>query len=269
LPESRRLTRMPVYDLETGRVIGRVRRVIVDPDSRAVAGLLIHGRLGQVARCLPFRELHAIGEHAVTVRSAAALAPLPEHPHLQELLRSRRRLYHTPILTEGGRFLGDVDEFTIDPKSGRIEGLLLSGGLVRDLFRGQAVLPAQLVLTIGEDAVIVRDEAETLCRARSRDAGQVDARPHLPPGDHATTDTLALGTQNAGDGRERATVRLSLQAALRGWLKPGVRRTARTGEGLQDPAAPPPDVPATETSTTSGTRKDASTPSTREVQGTA
>src|SRR5690606_27072986 len=41
LPESRSLTRMPVYDLETGRIIGRVRRLIVDPEARAVAGLLI------------------------------------------------------------------------------------------------------------------------------------------------------------------------------------------------------------------------------------
>lgn len=197
MPESRSLTRMPVYDLETGRIIGRVRRLIVDPEARAVAGLLINGRLGKGVPCIPFRGLHAIGQHAVTVRSAGALAPLSEHADLQELLRSRRRLYHTPILTEGGKFLGDVDEFTIDPKSGRIETLLLSGGLIRDLFRGQAVLPAHLVLTIGEDVVIVRDEAVPLLELRAVGAG--DAGPYRHTKDRPSA-------QSTGDSAGRRPV---------------------------------------------------------------
>ncbi|HEY8418614.1 MAG TPA: PRC-barrel domain-containing protein [Limnochordales bacterium] len=159
MTESRWLTRMPVYDLETGRVVGRIRRLIVDPDERRVVGLLLATRLGKEAQCLPFRELHAVGEHAVTVRGLEAITPLSEQPDMVEVLRSRRRIYHAPVLTEGGRFLGDVDEFTVNPRTGRVEALFVSGGLIRDLFRGQAVLPAHVVLTIGEDAVIVRDQA--------------------------------------------------------------------------------------------------------------
>ena len=216
---------MPVYDLETGRIIGRVRRLIVDPEARAVAGLLIKGRLGKGAPCLPFRELHAIGRHAVTVRSASALAPLSEHPDLQELLRSRRRVYHTPILTEGGRFLGDVDEFTIDPKSGRIEALLLSGGLIRDLFRGQAVLPAHLVLTIGEDVVIVRDEAVPLLEPRAVGAGGAGPERHAKdrPSTESTREPAASAPVWAIWRRWRARREVPGQGTL----------PARPGTGLR------------------------------------
>lgn len=179
MTESRWLTRMPVYDLETGRIVGRVRRLIVDPDERRVVGLLLATRLGKEAHCLPFRELHAVGEHAVTVRGLEAITPLSEQPDMVEVLRSRRRIYHAPVLTEGGRFLGDVDEFTVNPRTGRVEALFVSGGLIRDLFRGQAVLPAHVVLTIGEDAVIVRDQAIAFLKAPAAETG--DRRPRREP----------------------------------------------------------------------------------------
>lgn len=224
---------MPVYDLETGRIIGRVRRLIVDPDERRIAALLLAARLGKEAPCLPFRELHAIGDHAVTVRGTDSLAPLSQHPELQELLRARRRVCPAPILTEGGRFLGDVDEFTVDPKTGRIESLLLSGGLIRDLFRGQAVLPADLVLTVGEDAIIVRDDAAALLApARTESAAGREARGTglEPKGEQASVDGVDERRSNSPD--RHATPAERLRAAFRSW------RPRRTPPPPSEPESP-------------------------------
>ena len=166
MAESRWLSRMPVYDIARGRVVGRVSRLLVDADARKVVGLLLATRLGREPRCLPFRHVHAIGEHAVTVRGTDAIAPLSRLPDMEEALRSQRRIYNSPILTEGGVFVGDVDEFTINTESGRLETLLVSGGLIQDLFRGQAALPSHLVVAIGEDATIVKDVAVTYLKER-------------------------------------------------------------------------------------------------------
>src|SRR5690554_2461431 len=125
---------MPVYDIARGRVVGRVSRLLVDADTRKVVGLLLATRLGREPRCLPFRHVHAIGEHAVTVRGTDAIVPLSELPDMEETLRAQRRIYNSPILTEGGAFIGDVDEFTINTESGRLEAMLVSGGLIRDMF---------------------------------------------------------------------------------------------------------------------------------------
>src|SRR5690625_1804781 len=142
MSDSRSLTRLPVYDVSNGRVVGRVHRLIVDPDSRKVAGLLLATRLGREARCLPFRSIHAIGEHAVTVRGMDAIVRLSELPDMEEQFRTRRRVHNSPILTEEGTFVGDVDEYTVNAQTGRIETLLVSGGLVKELFRAPVALPA-------------------------------------------------------------------------------------------------------------------------------
>lgn len=178
---SRSLTRMPVYDVSNGRIVGRVHRLIIDPDARKVIGLLLATRLGRETRCLPFRNIHSIGEHAVTVRGMEAIARLADLPDMDEMLRSQRRIYHSPILTEDGSFVGDVDEFTVNGQTGRIESLLISGGLIQDLFRGQVGLPAHLVVTIGEDATIVRDQAVTMLKQRQKE--------QLASGNEPTTPT--------------------------------------------------------------------------------
>lgn len=234
---------MPIYDVETGRIVGRVRRLLVDPDERRVVGLLLAGRLGKEAHCLPFRELHAIGEHAVTVRGTDGIAPLSEQPELAEVLRSRRRLYHAPILSEGGRFLGDVDEFTVNPRSGRIEALILSGGLIRDLFRGQAVLPAHLVLTIGEDAIIVRDQAVSHLEPRPRDAGdRRSARREDAPGPGSAGDDHPDKESPHGLSPGQR-----LRAALTGWRNRrtgGSDNAAHQENGAGETAVPAPSTAA-------------------------
>src|SRR5690625_3476972 len=177
MSDSRSLTRLPVYDVSNGRVVGRVHRLIVDPDSRKVAGLLLATRLGREARCLPFRNIHAIGRHAVTVRGTDAIARLSELPDMEEMFRSRRRVHDSPVLTEDGTFVGDVDEYAVNTQTGRIETLLLSGGLVRELFRRPTDLSAHYVVTIGEDAVIVREQAVTTLQQTATDGGPSAAWP--------------------------------------------------------------------------------------------
>lgn len=181
MTESRWLSRMPVYDIVKGRVVGRVQRVIVDTDARKVIGLVLATRLGKEPRCLPFRHVHSIGPHAVTVKGADTIVPLSELPEMEEAYRSQHRIYNSPILTESGSFVGDVDEYTINPQSGRVEALLVSGGLIRDLFRGQAALPAHLIVAIGEDATIVKDVAVTFLKQRRHEEAKESANGASEP----------------------------------------------------------------------------------------
>ncbi|REJ32252.1 MAG: hypothetical protein DIU83_09080, partial [Bacillota bacterium] len=225
MAESRWLSRMPVYDIARGRVVGRVSRLLVDADARKVVGLLLATRLGREPRCLPFRHVHAIGEHAVTVRGTDAIAPLSRLPDMEEALRSQRRIYNSPILTEGGVFVGDVDEFTINTESGRLETLLVSGGLIQDLFRGQAALPSHLVVAIGEDATIVKDVAVTYLKER-RQAQRENNK-----------EDSARGAPGPAEGswRERPRRGLTVRRPAR-----GVRRARRSGlAGSADDARRP------------------------------
>jgi len=214
--ESRWLSRMPVYDILKGRVIGRVHRLILDADARKVVGLVLAPRLGREPRCLPFRNVHSIGEHAVTVRGTDVIVPLSELPEMEEAYRAQRRIYNSPILTESGSFVGDVDEYTINPQSGRLEALLVSGGLIRDLFRGQAALPAHLIVAIGEDATIVKDVAVAFLEQRRQEQLKGNGRA-------AEEETPAQERGTEGWWRERLRRALGREKRLvaeRGGLRP-------------------------------------------------
>lgn len=191
MTESRWLSRMPVYDIAKGRVVGRIHRLIVDADSRKVVGLLLATRLGREPRCLPFRHVHAIGEHAVTVKGTDAIAPISELPDMEEAYRSQRRIYNSPVLTESGSFIGDIEEYTINPQSGRLESMLVSGGLIKDLFRGPTALPAHLVVAIGEDATIVKDVAVTYLEQRHREQKQKGKSARTAAATAASAATVA------------------------------------------------------------------------------
>lgn len=218
MTNSRTLTRMPVYDISNGRIVGRVHRLVIDPDSRKVVGLLLATRLGKEARCLPYRNIHSVGEHAVTVRGMDAISRLSELPDIEDVVRSQRRIYNSPILTEDGSFVGDVDEFTVNTQSGRIDSLLISGGLIHDLFKGQAALPAHFVVTIGEDATIVRDQAVTALKQRQREQAAAADKQHRASGGaprHDGDDTV----DERADGR-RPTIGERLR---RTFSRPGRR----------------------------------------------
>lgn len=242
MTESRWLSRMPVYDIAKGRVVGRIHRLIVDADSRKVVGLLLATRLGREPRCLPFRHVHAIGEHAVTVRGTDAIVPLSELPDMEETLRAQRRIYNSPILTEGGAFIGDVDEFTINTESGRLEAMLVSGGLIRDMFRGQAALPSHLIVAIGEDATIVKDIAVTYLKERqqsqreTRDGGAARRPAETAQPSWASRLRRALDRrrdESSGHDREPAGV----STALGGADPTDPATTANASKNLPPPAA--------------------------------
>lgn len=244
MSDSRSLTRMPVYDVSNGRVIGRVHRLIVDPDARKVAGLVLATRLGREARCLPFRSIHAVGEHAVTVRGTEAVVRLSELPDMEEMFRTRRRIYHSPVLTEDGTFIGDVDEFTVNAQTGRIEALLVSGGMVQDMFRRPMALPAHLVLTIGEDATIVRDQTVAMLNQRHERSGDARRRRYKATdgADDAHTadgnDTESTPPDDAAEGgwsrRRPADRRLPWTVRWSRWLR-------RSPEVLDEPQLAAPD----------------------------
>lgn len=241
MAESRWLSRMPVYDIAKGRVVGRIHRLIVDAEGRKVVGLLLATRLGREPRCLPFRHVHSIGEHAVTVRGTEAIAPLSELPDMEEALRAQRRIYNSPILTEGGAFIGDVDEFTINTQSGRLEALLVSGGLIRDLFRGQAALPSHLIVAIGEDATIVKDMAVSFLAQHRKEQEQSTRPQPTPPEASTKADTPKPGSNTEMSWGERLKRVLAIDRRKAAQERTaGSRRTDVTEARRPDAPAPVP-----------------------------
>ena len=61
------------------------------------------------------------------------------------------------MLSADGTELGIVEDILFDEETGRVAGWRLSTGLIDDLLQGRPVLNEPLLLTMGEDALIISD----------------------------------------------------------------------------------------------------------------
>ncbi|HLH21936.1 MAG TPA: PRC-barrel domain-containing protein [Chloroflexota bacterium] len=158
-----------VIDLESARKLGSVGELLLDPQGRQIAGLVVSegGSLlgGQHHMIVPAAALHAIGEDAITVRDTGSPAPANEDfgglPRLSKLLGRR-------VVTQGGKLLGSLEDVLIEGANGRISGYLLGashepGEAIEGWFGGGKSQPryvrADTDIRVGEDLIVVPDNA--------------------------------------------------------------------------------------------------------------
>jgi sporulation protein YlmC with PRC-barrel domain len=148
--------------------LGSISRLLVHREARSVEAVGIGGGAFSHRSYLRYSQLSSIGADAVMVASEAVLKeglPAEEIGDLDGSLLGR------PVVTEQGQKLGEVAGFTANTGTGRIEAFRVrpeAGGMARlaafvHLGKPEMVeLPDALVVSLGDSALIVRDEAASL-----------------------------------------------------------------------------------------------------------
>lgn len=160
---AKQLMGLPVISLSDGTRQGEVHDVVYHPEQGRLIGFFVRrgGGLfgGNESFWLGEESIHAIGEDAVTIDTPALLSAV-EGNHPERNVEGGEPVLGKRLLTQGGKFLGNIDDVLIDRASRRVVAYEVSGGLWHDLMRGQTAVPIPQVLTIGRDAVIVPDTVQ-------------------------------------------------------------------------------------------------------------
>ncbi|MGI9952554.1 PRC-barrel domain-containing protein [Moorellaceae bacterium AZ2] len=154
---SKKLAGMPVISLADGQALGRIRRLLIDHQNLAIAGLILD-RKGwfKEQAVIPYSHVNHVGSHAVTVDQASAVVKLSSVPELENLAKNPIPLLGAKVITEDGAVLGVVEDFFFQPQDGKIRYLELKGHLLQ----GKSQLPAEVIRTCGRDALIAQAGAE-------------------------------------------------------------------------------------------------------------
>ena len=183
-----------VVDIDAAEKLGRIEKVILDPDARRVAGLVVShaaSTLGGAAtqQTIPASAVHAVGPDAITVRHAALetphAAPLDTLPRASELIGRK-------AVSTTGRFLGVVDDVLIDESDGRILGYELAssdplariGALFGERSQRPRYIRADAELRPGRELIVAPDDAVREWNTEETTA-QTAARESAP---HKTDD---------------------------------------------------------------------------------
>jgi sporulation protein YlmC with PRC-barrel domain len=163
------LTGRAVVDLDYAERVGRIDRIVLDPDSRQVAAFLV-SRGTPLARerthlTVPASAVHAIGPDALTIHhaqetEAGVLDRIETLPKASDLIGRK-------VVSRGGRYLGTIGDVLISREDGRIIGYTLGThdvlNRIEQLFRREKkhgpYLRADAELRTGKELVVAPDDA--------------------------------------------------------------------------------------------------------------
>ena len=159
-----------VVDVDAAEKLGRIDRIVLDPESRRVAGFVVSSGSSIFNNgkdlLLPASCVHAVGPDAVTVHrsdAADADASLEGLPRVSDITGRK-------VVSDTGRMLGTVDDVLIDERDGRIIGYALDGpgveSTLQTLVKGDrhetrrgAFLRAEANLRTGENLIVAPEDA--------------------------------------------------------------------------------------------------------------
>jgi uncharacterized protein YrrD len=183
---------LPVLSVHEGQKLGTISGVLIRREDRTVEAIGVGGGPFRQARYLRLSQLSTIGQDAVMVPSAAILRESLSGQHIRTLDAS---LPGRPVMSESGQRLGEVTSFTLSTATGRIESYRIrpdasgKSWLASLMKSGIVELADAHVLSLGQNALIVRDDAVSLLKP---DAAESAAEPDAPAPPGAGSDEATV-----------------------------------------------------------------------------
>lgn len=159
MKSSSQILGLPVLSIQDGKIIGKVKHLVLSPQQRTVEYLLVEDEAWFMGfKLLPFKAAQGIGEYALTVSDRSSLTTVTECPAAVALLERDLQLPGLKVLTKKGRIAGTVNEFYLNENSGEISGCQLIGAGDDN---PAGIIASSLILTYGQDYLIVEEAIES------------------------------------------------------------------------------------------------------------
>lgn len=150
---------LPVLCVDTGKRIGIVKDVIFCPKLKEVKAFLLEQKgLCITKQVILIGDILNLGRDALIVNDCSCIKSLKK-VEAAEGMRYRGIVKGLRIYSRSGQDLGVVMDVLFDHKTGLIEGVELSDGLLQDLVQGRNILPLFGKVEFGEENIVVDSEA--------------------------------------------------------------------------------------------------------------
>jgi uncharacterized protein YrrD len=162
LKPSRKFLSLPIVTLSEGQHIGYVKNLVVNAQTKSLAALVIDPKgFFRDQRIIPYAKVVSIGDDAITIDKGAYVEKSTSLPEILTLIKEKLTINGTRVITQSGKTLGVVEEYYVDPETGKITEIEISGGKVEGFLNGKALLSADYILTIGQDVIVTAKGCET------------------------------------------------------------------------------------------------------------
>jgi sporulation protein YlmC with PRC-barrel domain len=146
---------LPVITMAEGKQVGKVDDLVIDPERKAVSWLRLHsgGMLGGERLWVSTEAVHGVGADAVTINAEADARAPADAPEALALVKAKRGIIGSKVMTENGERVGEVCDYEFDPDTFALTSLSVPPGM--NVVGEILTIAGDKVLTIGEDVIVV------------------------------------------------------------------------------------------------------------------
>lgn len=151
---------LPVICIEDGKKIGTIEDVLLCPQKRQVKAFLLERRKYELnKRVIMLTDVLSLGKDAAIVKDCSCPIPLNKAASENDL-KERGEIRGLRIFSKSGKELGIAKDILFDYRTGTIEGVEVSDGLLQDIIQGRRILPLFGKVEISAENILVGEEAE-------------------------------------------------------------------------------------------------------------
>lgn len=152
------ITKLSVLSIDSGENLGKIVDLVIDGDNGQCLALLVRPEGFLTARKITLiDDVSEFGADAVMVQSKKMLVPYKNNEDLKQVVSKGAKIINNKVITHSGDLLGEVRDFVVSEETNKLSQLLVSTGLIKDLLKGELIIAANKIISIGEDAIVVKD----------------------------------------------------------------------------------------------------------------
>lgn len=149
--KSKELLGLPLISIADAREVGTIGGLVINPQQKSVDLLLLEKKEGEDLQGIPFCLIEGVGDFAVTVTDSNLIINIMKIGLLKDLVEKEIRLVGSRLITNKGKYLGQVTECSLNAENGMLTELFYQ----EEEGEGELSIQAQEIVTIGQDVVIV------------------------------------------------------------------------------------------------------------------
>ncbi|HEY8499067.1 MAG TPA: PRC-barrel domain-containing protein, partial [Clostridia bacterium] len=140
------------------KVAGHVEDMIVNTEEKVIAGFLLEKRnLGLHRRYFPFYGIAEIRKDRILVKEPSDIRTLKKAQKSKMIFAED--LIHREIVDNKGEFIGRAADLCFDPINGTVREIIISNGLLGDLWAGRKKLPVLSKVEFSDELIQINQDA--------------------------------------------------------------------------------------------------------------
>ncbi len=121
-----------------------------------VLGFLVQKHLkSKEKKVVLYRKIKEINDNGIVVSSSKDILLPKQLPEIESALNSTSKIIGFEIYGINGDLVGIVKDTVIDAKNGKINGLIISEGVLTDLIKGYSVIPISNKMDFEKENIII------------------------------------------------------------------------------------------------------------------